>query len=316
MDEEEQEEGVSENEEAGWAPEVKSRAKAKAKSKGKSKAAGAPKAKAKAKSSTATPRTCLSCEEPRYRNTRWCALHNRAAIAAKAQAVAQGEGESYERAVKADDGARQMMAQWEKLNPAGNRWKRKEVVDWAEFKRSYGVRRSKGNWNKYKWMTWKQFKAWGKYKQGWDSDECTDEWKILDDGDTERNFGGRKGAEQFYVDCGAYDLKGKENYIDGRMEEGGERIKKAKLEDREALQHFSHASAASASDPFLSGRRTADPLQSPTKTKSNLQDQAQDTPSKTENVPMDDNQRTKIGDKLEQQWQTHKKNMPTPQCSG
>lgn len=124
---------------------------------------------------------CLRCPEPRYRKTRWCSLHRRAYDNMKAQAIEKGELDTFEKAMEKDDSASEMMQEWDELNPPSKKFKKKEVFNWAKFRVQYGVRRSEVVEQKSKRMDRKQFKAWGKYKQGWDSEEIEDEWNMRRD---------------------------------------------------------------------------------------------------------------------------------------
>ena len=90
----------------------------------KKKIALSPKAKKDPKKPGAknTSKNCLarSCEEERYRKTRWCSLHNRASIAMGKQAGAKGDEEKtvFEKAMKEDSSSADLMDEWEKVNPA------------------------------------------------------------------------------------------------------------------------------------------------------------------------------------------------------
>ena len=105
-------------------------------------------------------------------------------------------------------------------------------------------------------MDKKEFKAWGTFKKGWESDEVEEEWTTRKMSKVDRDYAGKNGALRLDVDKGSDKLTVSERYVDAGAEESSDQFKKPTQEDREGLRYFAGtASGGKESANFLAGKR-------------------------------------------------------------
>ena len=203
---------------------------------------------------------CLACDEPRYRKMRWCLMHRRGYDIARSQEAAKGPEalKKFELKMANDTTASEAMKWWCKYNPCSRKWAKKEVVDWIEYEKKHGTKKTKRTRGKKKMMTRKNFCAYGRYKMGWDTDSIDSEWGHIVNTAKEKDNLGRKGETRYEVDLGKTRHSDDEDYVDSAAKEGTSRVKKPKVEDREALRHFAQTGAAAWSDAFFHGSAKVD----------------------------------------------------------
>ena len=118
------------------------------KNKGKPKGAGKAARGAKTgKGSRPGKLPCLCCSQPRVSNTRFCKEHKRSVDAMWYQAEAEVEKDPDSEAkeildeIMADDGrAAAAVTKFSKDNPPTAKYKRKALINWTEYRRSFGVK--------------------------------------------------------------------------------------------------------------------------------------------------------------------------------
>ena len=167
-------------------------------------------------------------------------------------------------------------------------------------------------------MTRKNFNAHGRYKMGWDTDSIDSEWTHIVNTTKETDNQGRKGAQRYEVDLGKTRHSDDEDYVDSAAKEGTHRIKKPKVEDREALRHFAQAAAAASSDALFLGSAKVDqaysgqlvvPPTPPSCKKGRKVEEELVEEDPVEELEIETNKRTAIFEKCKQQWHDMKGNM-------
>ena len=121
-------------------------------------------------------------------------------------------------------------------NPPGEKWRKKAVLNWARYAQRFGHARREGTEAKKKHMDKRQFRCWGKYKEGWDTDEIEDEGlKRKNDMTVERDYQGKNGALRLEIDKGQQKHSVNEKFLEAVSVEESDAIKAPKQEDLEAL---------------------------------------------------------------------------------
>ena len=182
---------------------------------------------------------CICCEEMRVSNSRFCKDHKRSADAMSYQAEKSDDPEAKETfdQIFADDAAMAAAVnQFSKDNPPCAKYKRKQMIDWLQYKRSYGTRVTRRDRGTDVPKTEKEFKLWCVNVKGLTEQETKDWWaKLLDSPGVDRDYEGYGGKLRLYIpnaEEGRDRLR--DQYIDNRQEEGSAVDKRAKPQDQEA----------------------------------------------------------------------------------
>ena len=172
-------------------------------------------------------------------NSRFCKDHKRSADAMSYQAEKSDDPEAKETfdQIFADDAAMAAAVnQFSKDNPPCAKYKRKQMIDWLQYKRSYGTRVTRRDRGTDVPKTEKEFKLWCVNVKGLTEQETKDWWaKLLDSPGVDRDYEGYGGKLRLYIpnaEEGRDRLR--DQYIDNRQEEGSAVDKRAKPQDQEA----------------------------------------------------------------------------------
>ena len=227
---------------------------------GKGSPKGSPQSRARGSPRRLAVAKCLMCGEPRYRKTRWCSLHRRSYDNMRLQAQETDNLETFEKAMEMDAQAVSAMQEWEELNPPSKKFKKKEVLNWAQMKVRFGQKKSVDQVTKRKPMDKKALRAWGKYKKGWDSEEIEEEWNTRKNQVSyPRDWEGKQGALRLKVDSDEEEVTTVSKFVESAAEQGSDMIKKASKEDAESLRYFAMTSSGSQGhQAFLAGKWNSD----------------------------------------------------------
>ena len=219
------------------------------KGKGKSTAAGGGSAEGKGKGGRRGPSTgkgarpgklpCLCCDEPRVANSRFCKDHKRSCDAMSYQAETSSDPEAKQifQDIFADDAkCAGAVKKFSLDNPPTAKYKRKQLIDWVQYKRTFGVRVTRRDRSSDVPKTEREFKLWAVNQKGLTDQEAKDWWKkLLDDPNVDRDYEGYGGALQLYVPNAEQSRdRMRDRYVDNAQEEGSAVDKKAKPQDIEA----------------------------------------------------------------------------------
>ncbi|CAE7529917.1 unnamed protein product [Symbiodinium sp. KB8] len=194
----------------------------------------------------------------RVSNSRFCKDHKRSADAMSYQAEKSDDPEAKETfdQIFADDAAMAAAVnQFSKDNPPCAKYKRKQMIDWLQYKRSYGTRVTRRDRGTDVPKTEKEFKLWCVNVKGLTEQETKDWWaKLLDSPGVDRDYEGYGGKLRLYIpnaEEGRDRLR--DQYIDNRQEEGSAVDKRAKPQDQEELRRHVHRQQVSFADAFFQG---------------------------------------------------------------
>ncbi len=201
--------------------------------------------------------TCLCCDEPRCKGQKWCKLHKRTADAMLYQAKEQektepGAMELYQRVMADESAARQEVLAFALQNPPDARYKRKQCIQWAQWRKVYGQRTLKSSCTRDYPMTEGEFLKWAVGVKAIPDEEAAAWWKELrNNPHIDRDKGGRGGRLQLYVPRETFRENKKEEYIDERAEEGSEQIRRPREADHVMLRDHLRRQETSFADDFF-----------------------------------------------------------------
>jgi hypothetical protein len=139
-------------------------------------------------------------------------------------------------------------------NPPDKKYKRKSLIDWAQFRRSYGKRTSLIEDSNRKPFTEKAFLLWCSSKQGIEDDEAKTLWKQFKaDPTVHRDNDGLGGRFQLYILKGKLLKSRTETFVQQEAEEGSNPIKKCSEADRLVLRDHVQRQQTSHADGFFVG---------------------------------------------------------------
>ena len=220
------------------------------------------------------------------------------------QAGAKGEEEKtvFEKAMKEDSSSADLMDEWEKVNPAHQKWAKKGMIDWCRFEQRFGTNRSKGSRGKKRTMDKLEFAAFGKYKKGWDKELIIEEWTKIEDELEILDHRGHQGGKRYEVDCGRYSYDDKASYWDNAGIQGSDNKKRVTKDDTDALRNLALKSVPVQGDAFLAGKWNEDAEAETTPRKKPRVDDPEPTPEEEDDT-VDVNVVTKQYELLVESWQ-------------
>ena len=123
----------------------------------------------------------------------FCGGHNRTDAAFKYQCKRDGEMETYEAALNDQAKCEAVFTDMDQQSPHGKKWTRRRKFNYAEFRRTFGIRRTRSENDLEEPMTRTEFLLWAQKVKGELSDPAKGWWGELWDGDTEWGNLGRRG---------------------------------------------------------------------------------------------------------------------------
>ena len=200
-------------------------------------------------------RKCFVCDEPKKPNSRFCKTHHPCMEAIKTQAFNKGEMEAFDQIFDDEAKCRAAMAQFAKDNPPGKRF-RKSIIDWAQWKKAYGVRVSFLTRDTEKEMDETDFVQFETLKRRKTEVQARGEWqRMLADPKIERTGDGVD--TKIWITMAKKRERVRENFEENQLVEGSKELKNLRQQELQDLKNFAHSSAASCASAFLNAAQQA-----------------------------------------------------------
>ena len=217
--------------------------KTKEKNRGRGSAAKSPKNKKILAKNCVFDRACFICPNKKKANSRFCLVHNPPAEVIKSQAVAKNELQAYESVMYSKEKAALAIGQFMMDSPPGKF--RKKLIDFAQWKKAYGVRTSmkvNDNESEFTAATWQTYAV---NTEGYSEDGARLRWKeMAKDANLERS--GEGAAMKIWVVTVRARQRTRERYEDAAFEESSKQMKNLENTDVDALKTFALSSSANA----------------------------------------------------------------------
>lgn len=195
---------------------------------------------------------CFVCPVRKIGKTRFCKAHKKTYDAIRYQADQAGERALFDKLMEDPEKARESIVEFERNN-AGGRW-RKRLIDWVQWKRTYGVTTSQTRREKQTLMDADDYMGYilGK-RPHWTREEARKDWERVKAEARPEDCEGDGANKLVWISKAKSRFRDHTTFITGAVEEGSKAVKTPKPEDLEALRDFAHKSAASSSDSFFKG---------------------------------------------------------------
>ena len=226
---------------------VKNDKKKRKKKGGKAKAKASPK-KTPVSKSRVLDKSCFICPNKKKANSRFCLVHNPPAECIKNQAVAKNELKAFDEVMYNKEKCKLAVEEFMRENPPGKF--RKKLIDFGQWRKSYGVRTSTAvheNESEFTAGTWQ---SWATSFGGYDSPRARAKWKeMMKDPNLDRQG---EGADMMIWACTIRTRqRTRERYEDGNFEESSKQLKNLSNQDVDSLKTFALSSASSHTSSFL-----------------------------------------------------------------
>ena len=204
-------------------------------------------------------KVCFVCPELAMKGKRWCTSHNRAYDCMYYQAKSKGEVTTLERAMMDAQRAREAVDAFMLDNPAEGKWRRKSLIDWGAFRRTYCVTQTKRKRDGCRQFEYGQWMLRGKNEMGWTDESSKAEWqKYHADKSIERDSMGLNGALRLWLPV--INEKHKDDSVarTNAFEEGSSSNRNLSEEDRLILLNHVRASGQHDDDEWVSALAAAE----------------------------------------------------------
>ena len=123
--------------------------------------------------------TCFaeSCPNLRLKGKRWCKSCNRSYDCMYYQARQNNEVASLEAALSTPEGAAEAIGDFQAENPDDAKYKKKKLINWAQFKQKYSVAHIKRDRSGCKPFEYTQWLKRGESIMGWTPAQTKNEWE-------------------------------------------------------------------------------------------------------------------------------------------
>ncbi|CAE7378626.1 unnamed protein product [Symbiodinium sp. CCMP2592] len=198
--------------------------------------AGRSKAKAKAKAAVLKICFITTCDSQCLKGKRWCKPHNQTYDNMHYQARKAGEVEALDEAMGNSATATAAMEEFEEMNPSDGKWKRKQLINWSQFKRLYCVsqiRRSRQGTRPFEHGEWM---IRGEKTMGWSKSATQTEWdKHFKDPSIHRDKLGIDKSDRLWIPVIEERHRDTDHIKSSMLEEGGAQEKQLSADDRRVL---------------------------------------------------------------------------------
>ena len=201
---------------------------------------------------------CFVCDEPKKPNSRFCKTHHPCMEAIKTQALNKGEMEAFDQMFNDEAKCRAAIAQFAKDDPPGKRF-RKSIIDWAQWKKAYGVRVSFLTRDTEKEMDETDVVQYETLKRRRIEVQARGEGqRMVADPKIERI--GEGVDTRIWITMAKKRERVRENFEENKLEESSKELNNLKQQELQDLKHFAHLSAASNASAFSMQRSKQGPL--------------------------------------------------------
>lgn len=210
-----------------------------------------------------TPKAlCLvqDCQKPRHANTKWCQEHKRSYDAMRYRADTDADPEAkeiWEKLNQTEEHVAEEVRLYSIDNPPSAKYARKGLIQWAGYKRKYGIRVTRRDRSSDIPMWEGEFLKWATETKCLPEEEAKEWWKEMkDDPSVVRDHKGRGGRLQLFVP-GAVVARERlrDRFIENEEEEGSAPVKKAKTSDIEELRKHVDRQDVDFANEFLADSR-------------------------------------------------------------